>query len=196
MLGTSHAGTNGFVHYSPSSDWEVHRWEFDVPAACSASGDYYVSLRNMYADNNGNDFYIDDITLEDIGPASLGNGGIDCPPAAPEADLSITKTSSNAGAVVPGGTVSYTLVVTNHAGVTVTGAVVTDSPGVGLNCPASNAVTCSSTASPSACPSGPLTVGALLSPGITLGALPSTSAANTATFTFDCTVTATGLPVP
>lgn len=111
------------------------------------------------------------------------------------ADLSIAKTSSNAGAVAPGDTINYTLVVTNHAGDTVTGAVVTDTPVAGLNCPATNAVNCTSTASPSACPSGALTVGGLLSSGITLGALPSTSPANTATFTFDCTVTATGQPV-
>lgn len=46
-------------------------------------------------------------------------------------------------------------------------------------------MTCSSTASPSACPDGALTVANLVA-GITLGNLPATSGGNT--FTFDCTV--------
>ena len=48
-------------------------------------------------------------------------------------------------------------------------------------------MTCTSTASPSACPAGPLTVANLLS-GVTLGTLPATAGGNTVSFEFTCNV--------
>lgn len=111
------------------------------------------------------------------------------------ADLRITKTNTPlsgpadqaADTVVSGATTTYSLVVTNAGPNPVAAAVISDTPGAGLTCPAANVVTCSSTASPSACPGGALTV-ANLATGITLGNLPATSGGNTVTFTFNCTV--------
>ena len=80
----------------------------------------------------------------------------------------------------------YTLVFTNDDPDPVAGAVVTDAPGSGLTCPAGNAVACSSTASPSACPAGPLTMQDLLD-GVVLGTLPADAGGNTVTFQFTCT---------
>lgn len=114
----------------------------------------------------------------------------------PQADVSITKTNTPgvngnvdqaADTVVSGATSNYTIVVTNNGPNTVTGVVVQDAPGAGLTCPAATPVTCTSTASPSACPGGALTV-ANLTAGVTLGALPATAGGNTATFAFGCTV--------
>lgn|GEM_PF-4541436 len=101
------------------------------------------------------------------------------------ADLSIVKTN-NASSVVSGTQATYTIVATNNGPMTVTGAVVADAPGTGLDCPASSPVTCSSTA-PAACPAGALTVADLLS-GVALGALPATAGSNTVTFSFACSV--------
>lgn len=111
------------------------------------------------------------------------------------ADLRITKTNTPlsgpgdqaADTVVSGATTTYSLVVTNAGPNPVAAAVIADTPGAGLTCHAANVVTCSSTASPSACPGGALTV-ADLAAGVTLGNLPATSGGNTVTFTFDCTV--------
>lgn len=101
------------------------------------------------------------------------------------ADLSVVKTASPASrtAIVVGGAVRYTVVVSNAGPSSATGAVVTDIPNTALNCPAANAVTCSSTAT--ACSTGPYTVSQLTGSGITLGTLTANS---TATLTFDCTV--------
>ncbi|MFT3763525.1 MAG: hypothetical protein QM761_13160 [Pseudoxanthomonas sp.] len=100
----------------------------------------------------------------------------------PSVDLSIQK-SADPTSVVSGGSVQYTVVATNNGPDAVTGAVVTDTPGAGLTCPPANPVTCTSSATPSACPAGALTVQNLLS-GVALGALGD---GETATFTFTCT---------
>jgi uncharacterized repeat protein (TIGR01451 family) len=114
----------------------------------------------------------------------------------PQADVSITKTNTPgvngnvdqpADAVVSGAASNYTIVVTNNGPNVATGIVVQDAPGAGLTCPAATPVTCTSTASPSACPGGALTV-ANLTAGVTLGTLPATAGGNTATFAFACTV--------
>ena len=99
------------------------------------------------------------------------------------ADLAIAKTNGTAQ-VTSGATTTYTIAVNNNGPASATGAVVRDVPGSGLNCPSSNGVACSSTATPSACPAGALTVGNLIS-GVTLGTLQS---GTSATFTFSCTV--------
>ncbi|HRN61494.1 MAG TPA: DUF11 domain-containing protein [Luteimonas sp.] len=100
-------------------------------------------------------------------------------------DLGIAK-SVDPTSASSGDEVDYRIVVTNEAGATVTGATVTDSPGTGLDCPTANLVSCTSSVSPSACPTSPspLTVQALLT-GVALGALP---VGETVTFEFSCTV--------
>ncbi len=110
------------------------------------------------------------------------------------ADLRLTKTNTPlsgpsdqpADTVVSGITTTYSLVVTNGGPNSVTGAVVTDTPGAGVTCPGINAVTCTSP-TVGACPAGPLTVADLAS-GVALGTLPATAGSNTATFTFTCDV--------
>jgi uncharacterized repeat protein (TIGR01451 family) len=114
----------------------------------------------------------------------------------PQADISITKTNTPgvngnvdqaADTVVSGTASNYTIVVTNNGPNAATGVVVQDTPVAGISCPAATPVTCSSTASPSACPAGALTV-ANLTAGVALGTLPATAGGNTATFVFGCTV--------
>ncbi len=111
------------------------------------------------------------------------------------ADLSIAKTNTPlsgpndqaADTVESGAQSAYTVVVTNNGPGPAVNAVISDTPGAGITCPAANVVTCASTAAPSACPAGPLTV-ANLTAGVALGTLPATAGANTVTFTFNCTV--------
>ena len=112
------------------------------------------------------------------------------------ANLTITKTNTPGvnnevdqanDVVIRNTTTPYTVVVTNAGPDAANGVVVADTPGAGLDCPAANPVTCSSTASPSACPAGPLTIASLQS-GVTLGNLPATAGGNTVTFGFSCTV--------
>jgi uncharacterized repeat protein (TIGR01451 family) len=110
------------------------------------------------------------------------------------ADLSITKTNTPlsgpsdqaADTVASGAQTTYSVVVTNNGPGPAINAVISDTPGAGLTCPAANVVTCTSAAA-GACPAGPLTV-ANLAAGITLGTLPATAGSNTATFSFSCTV--------
>ena len=110
------------------------------------------------------------------------------------ADLSIAKTNTPlsgpndqaADTVASGAQSAYTVVVTNNGPGPAVNAVISDTPGAGITCPAANVVTC---ASPTvgACPAGPLTV-ANMTAGVTLGTLPATVGSNTVTFTFNCTV--------
>jgi len=110
------------------------------------------------------------------------------------ADLSIAKTNTPlsgpndqaADTVASGAQSAYTLVVTNNGPGPAINAVITDTPGAGITCPAANVVTCASPAA-GACPAGPLTV-ANLTAGVALGTLPATAGSNTVTFTFNCTV--------
>ena len=112
----------------------------------------------------------------------------------PAADLRVSKTNTPAqGAddlpadtVNSGTTVVYTVVVTNNGPDVAAGAILADTPGVGLTCPGAAAVTCSSP-TPGVCPAGPITVGDL-AVGVALGTLPATAGANTASFTFACDV--------
>lgn len=110
------------------------------------------------------------------------------------ADLSIAKTNTPlsgpndqaADTVASGAQSAYALVVTNNGPGPALNAVITDTPGAGITCPAANVVTCASPAA-GACPAGPLTV-ADLTAGVALGTLPATAGSNTVTFTFNCTV--------
>jgi len=110
------------------------------------------------------------------------------------ADLAIDKsvylsgTSTPATSVRSGALLDYVLVVSNIGQRPLTGAVVRDTPGAGLVCAPAAAVTCTSTASPSACPAAAQTVADLTSAaGIILGALPVTAGANSVTLRFTCT---------
>lgn len=110
------------------------------------------------------------------------------------ADLSIAKTNTPlsgpndqaADTVASGAPSTYTVVVTNNGPGPAVNAVIGDTPGPGITCPAANAVTCASPAA-GACPAGPLTV-ANITAGVTLGTLPATAGSNTVTFTFSCNV--------
>ncbi|MGO1001535.1 prealbumin-like fold domain-containing protein [Lysobacter sp. CA196] len=109
------------------------------------------------------------------------------------ADLVIAKTNTPlAGdndqandSLVRGATTQYSLRVTNNGPVSVTGAIVRDAPGSGLNCPAGNVVTCSS-ATAGACPTSPSPILISdLATGVAMGAMPVGAVA---TFSFSCTV--------
>lgn len=107
-------------------------------------------------------------------------------------DLAIAKTntpgagpSDQAGdALVSGAVTTYTLTVSNNSALPVTGAVVRDTPGAGLTCPAAGVVTCNGPAG--ACPAGASTIGTLTSAnGLTLGTL---AGGASLTLQFNCTV--------
>lgn len=111
-----------------------------------------------------------------------------------QADLRITKTNTPGinndidqanDTVTRGATTTYTVVVTNVGPDPVVGALVSDTAGPGIVCPAGNVVTCSGPAG--ACPAGPLTFGAL-STGVTLGTLSAAPGSNQVTFVFQCNV--------
>ena len=98
----------------------------------------------------------------------------------PVVDLSITK-SNGVTEVTSGDTITYTLVVSNAGPDAATGAVVTDTPGAGLSCPATGTVTITG----DGVPSGSFTIADLTGVGITLGTLNDGEAA---TITYSCTV--------
>lgn len=102
-----------------------------------------------------------------------------------QADLSITKTDSETQ-VVSCSSTTYTITVRNNGPDAVNGAVVNDPAAsrTGLTCSPGNTVTCSSSTA-GACPTPTTTIGALDSPGYTLGTLPMGA---TVSFTFSCTV--------
>ncbi|NUO75610.1 MAG: DUF11 domain-containing protein [Lysobacter sp.] len=104
-------------------------------------------------------------------------------------DLSITKTNTPAAgasdqatdSVTHGQAITYTLQVTNHGVLTVTGALVRDAPTAGITCPGTNPVTISG----NGVPPGAFTVAGLTGAGIALGALAN---GQSATLSFQCTV--------
>ncbi|KAB8189110.1 DUF11 domain-containing protein [Lysobacter maris] len=106
-----------------------------------------------------------------------------------QADLTISKTNTPAAGpddqagdtLVAGTTTTYTLAVTNNGPDAVDGAVVTDTPVAGLNCPAGNAVTITG----AGVPAGSFTVADLTGAGIALGAL---AVGETAVLSFNCNV--------
>ena len=123
------------------------------------------------------------------GTAYLGCA-IDLVPVVLNANLSITK-SNAASSVTAGGTVNYTIVLSNAGPAAANGAAVRDPVAAGLNC---TTATCGTEVNGATCPAatGPALVSALQSgTGAVVGALPANS---TLTFILTCTVTATGLP--
>ena len=95
-------------------------------------------------------------------------------------DLSVTK-DNGVTTVTSGDTITYTITVSNAGPDAATGAVLTDTPGAGLTCPATNSLTFSGDGVPSG---GPFDFGDLTS-GITLGTIPN---GGSLTVTYDCTV--------
>ena len=123
-------------------------------------------------------------------PSSAGDDLTESITIIPTVDLVLTKTNTpgvnsdqdqTADSVIFGSTVTYTITVTNQGPDPAVGAVVTDTPGSGLTCPATNPVTFSGAGAPA----GAQTVGDLTSSGITLGTL---QAGETAVLSFDCVV--------
>ncbi|MDE1467102.1 DUF11 domain-containing protein [Aurantiacibacter sp. D1-12] len=98
-------------------------------------------------------------------------------------DLSIAKTN-NVTEVRSGDTVTYVLTVSNAGPDAATGALVTDTPGTGLSCPATGTITFGGTAAAGA-PAGSPTVGDLQGAGITLGTI---GAGENVTITYSCSV--------
>lgn len=99
---------------------------------------------------------------------------------APSTDLVISKTDGKTSAY-PGDTVTYTIVATNNGPDSIDGAIVTDSPGSGLNCPGTNNVTITGPGAPP----GSFTISNLSGAGITLGILAN---GQSATLTYSCTI--------
>jgi Domain of unknown function DUF11 len=98
--------------------------------------------------------------------------------------LTITKTDSKAE-TISGGNNDYVLSVSNAGPAAADGSVVTDVPGVGITCPASNTVTCTTTGVGGAvCPAGSLTF-ANLTTGIPLATFPANSGFS---FAYTCNV--------
>ena len=98
----------------------------------------------------------------------------------PSFDLQMSKTNGTT-TVFSGSTTTYTLTVTNNGPDSATGAVVSDTPGAGLTCPAGNAVTFSGAGAPT----GSYTIGNLTGAGITLGTIGN---GQTVTVTYSCQV--------
>jgi hypothetical protein len=98
----------------------------------------------------------------------------------PSVDLVMTK-SNGTTSVFSGSTTTYTLTVTNNGPDAATGAVVTDTPGAGLTCPAGNAVTFSGPGAPA----GSYTIANLTGAGITLATLGN---GQSVTITYSCQV--------
>lgn len=103
-------------------------------------------------------------------------------------DLRISKTNTATGnnldapsdTLTSGQNTTYTLLVQNGTPA-VTGAVIRDTPGAGITCPATGTVTCAG----SACLAPTYQVSNLTGSGITLGTLPANGSV---TLTFSCTV--------
>lgn len=104
------------------------------------------------------------------------------------ADVSVVK-STAAGPAVSGQVRTFTVTVSNAGPSAADGAMVSDTPGAGLACPASgNPISCTASGG-AACP-GAAALPTLVSGGVAVPTLPS---GGTVTFTVPCQVTATGL---
>lgn len=103
-------------------------------------------------------------------------------------DVSVVK-SAAAGRVNSGQLTNFTVVVSNAGPLAADGAMVSDTPGAGLDCPASgNPITCSASGG-AACP-GAASLPGLVGAGV---AVPTLPVGGTVTFTVPCQVTASGL---
>jgi uncharacterized repeat protein (TIGR01451 family) len=110
--------------------------------------------------------------------SSTVNTSINC-----AASLVITKTDGKS-ITSSGSTNNYVVTLTNNGPASADGAVVTDVVGVGLTCPAANAVACTVLAGGAVCPAGPFTMANLTGAGITIATLPATGSVQLA---FACT---------
>jgi uncharacterized repeat protein (TIGR01451 family) len=130
------------------------------------------------------------ITLVAGTPASNSNDGANCPNANITfgSDLSITKTDGKAN-YTPGGTNTYTIVVTNNGPFGAANAVFTDPAIANLTV---TSVTCASPTGGATCPTAANTTVALMQgSGIVIPSLPySNSTASSVTFTVTGTVAA------
>ncbi len=108
----------------------------------------------------------------------------------PSVDLRLTKTNTPgvngevdqaSDTVFSGATTTYTLVVTNNGPDSAIGALLTDTIGTGLSCPATNTVTITG----NGVPVGSFTVADLTGAGITLGTLAS---GQSVTLSYSCSV--------
>ena len=117
---------------------------------------------------------------------------------APSADLSITKTNTPgvngevdqaSDTVTNNATTNYTIVVTNSGPDPITGALVQDTVGGGLTCPAGNPVTITG----DGVPAGSFNFGDLSGTGITLGTL---AVGESTTLSFACQVDSSVVPPP
>ncbi|MCH6484861.1 DUF11 domain-containing protein [Pseudoxanthomonas sp. LH2527] len=103
------------------------------------------------------------------------------------ADVSVVK-SAAAGPATSGQVKTFTVVVSNAGPAAADGAVVSDTPGAGLTCPAAgNPITCAASGG-GACP-GAGTLPGLVSGGVAVPVLPS---GGVVTFTVPCQVSASG----
>ena len=156
--------------------WVVIRDEISFPAGVPNVD--LVLFNDQPTGGNGNDVGIDNIFFYSIACAPL------------VADLAITKTNTPGmnnnidqtnDILISGSATNYTIVVTNNGPDTLTGMVVTDSPGSGLACSAGDPVTITG----NGVPSGSFTIADLTGLGITLGAL---AIGEATTISYSCTV--------
>ncbi|MBV7264998.1 beta strand repeat-containing protein [Erythrobacter ani] len=138
----------------------------DVPANTPA-GTYTITYQIEDALNSGN---------TDTATATVV--------VSPSVDLSIAKTNNDNDGVMSGDTLTYVLTVSNAGPDAAVGAIVSDSPGAGLTCPATGTLTFGGTASAGA-PSGSPTVGSLTGAGVALGTI---NAGENVTVTYSCSV--------
>lgn len=115
---------SGALPSSARNEWIESVYEFRVPVDCKVGTNGVparLALTNRSPVENGNDFYIDDISVSDITP----NDALEpfCP--LPEADLSITKTSSSTS-LTRNGQVVYTIVASNAGPDEATGVAIKD----------------------------------------------------------------------
>jgi uncharacterized repeat protein (TIGR01451 family) len=105
-------------------------------------------------------------------------------------NLQITKTNS-VGTLTAGGTTAYTITVANLGSFPTVSATLADPVAAGLSC---TAVTCQSFGT-AVCPTGPLAISTLQSPGLVIPLLPPTTGSpptSRLVFTVTCGVGATG----
>ena len=126
-------GSSDSLTFASTKVWEVKEWSFTIPDSCNRDLSYGVALRNLQATNNGNDFYVDDISLEKI---TSGNGSsITCPtePAptirAEDNAWTVTPGSTTPGSVLEGDTSNGKTATTGNTTLT----VIENKPGFTVN---------------------------------------------------------------
>jgi len=188
---TAGTGVAGPVQVLTAASTATTLTEAPLPAGYLLGG---ISCTGLGAGGTaGNDLANRSVSLD--AAATVAGSAIVCTftNVAQVADLAITKTNTPLAGdsdqandtVARGATTQYSLRVINNGPVSVTGAVVRDAPGSGLNCPAGNVVTCSS-ATAGACPTSPSPILISdLAAGVAMGAMPVGAVA---TLSFSCTV--------